>query len=627
MWVMRNLNDSRSKTLLQGVVCPKPYNIGVAMCGIVGWISRHHPVDVANFAAMRDTLAHRGPDDAASELFEEGRIAFGHRRLSFLDLSAAGRQPLSNETGTVWIVFNGEIYNYVELRRSLRADGHVFKTQTDTEVILHGYEQWGERVVDRLKGMFAFGLVDLQTKRLFLARDRFGIKPLYYTLSGSHLVFASELKALVCCRDVTRELDISAIADYLVYRYVPSPKTIWKNIRKLAPANLLEFDYENFRAKTREYWSLRFGEERRAPQSLVETTGQRLAESVAIHARSDVEVGAFLSGGYDSSAVVHLMTAAGYRPQTFSIGFEGWDQSEHHFAKIVADAFSLPFHYTLANEGTIGLLGCMPDVYDEPIADISILPTWLVSHEAAKKVKAVMSGEGADELFGGYWWQNNAFAAATERMTRSSWSARLFRRDRKPANDWVEYYADAMAMGRFDQRELQEAFTPEYHGALPDDPEWFYRQHYDRRLTPLKCIQKLDIKCFMGELVLTKVDRASMANSLEVRVPFLDHELFDDIVTVRDECYFRSDVTKFLLHENIKRHLPDRILGRQKQGFVGPHDFYMRESFYHDILDDSALAASGIIRDAYIRKLFKEADRWRLWKLAVLEKWYRRWTP
>ncbi len=596
------------------------------MCGIVGAISRSRPIDATDFTAMRDSLAHRGPEGAASAWFEDRRIALGHRRMSFLDLSPAGSQPLCNAEGNVWIVYNGEIYNHLALRRILEAEGHLFTTRTDTEVILHGYEQWGERVLDRLKGMFAFGILDLQRKRLLLARDRFGIKPLYYLQTSTHFLFASELKALVCSQNVTRELDISAMADYLTYRYVPSPKTIWQGIKKLPPAHLLTFEYEEFRAELREYWTLGFGEASADTHTLVEITGKRLSDSVASHARSDVEVGALLSGGYDSSAVAYWMTRAGYRPPTFSIGFEDWDQSEHVYAKMVADELRLAFNCTLANRSTLGLLDIMPDVFDEPIADISILPTWLVCRDAAKQVKAVMGGEGADELFGGYWWQKKAYASHTTRRARS-WSDRTLRRKTRADNDRVEFYAEAMAMGRFDRSELESAFHPDHHGDLPEDPNWFYRQHYDRQLTPLKCIQRLDIKCFMAELVLTKVDRASMANSLEVRVPFLDHELFEAVLGVSEECYFRADVTKFLLHENIKDHVPDAILRRAKQGFVGPEDFYRNLAPYHEALDDSALASAGIIRNEYIRELFRKSDCWRLWKLAVLEKWYRRWVP
>jgi asparagine synthase (glutamine-hydrolysing) len=592
------------------------------MCGIIGQISRKHPVNESVFQTMRDTLVHRGPDDAASHYFEGGYIALGHRRLSFLDLSTAGRQPLSNETENVWVVFNGEIYNYLELRAQLESKGHHFKTQTDTEVLLHGYEEWGEKILDHLKGMFAFGLLDLERKRLFLARDRFGIKPLYYYHSESQFVFASELKALVACPEIKREVDPSAVADYLVYRYIPSPKTIWKGISKLPPAQMMVFDYEKFTAKTKEYWKVRFGRKPLDTEELVEASGKMMRESVSIHARSDVEVGSFLSGGYDSSAVVCFLSQAGYRPPTFSIGFEEWGESEHRYAEIIAKKFDVPFNVTLANSRTLDLLDIMPDVYDEPIADISILPTWLVSHDAAKQVKTVMSGEGADELMGGYWWQKKAFGMRTKRGWRDWFS----KTSAEEPIDIVSYYADAMSMGRFDRQELEKAFCPEYHDQLPGDPDWFYRLNYDSRLSAFQSIQRLDIKCFMGELVLTKIDRASMANSLEVRVPFLDHELYEKVLSAREDKYFQPDVTKFLLHENIKGHFPREIMERPKQGFVGPNEFYTDMKLYHRILDESRLVRDGFIRQEYLQELFTESDYWRLWKLAVLEKWYRRWV-
>jgi asparagine synthase (glutamine-hydrolysing) len=564
-------------------------------------------------------LAHRGPDDADSQYFENDRIALGHRRLSFLDLSAAGRQPLCNEDGTVWIVLNGEIYNYVELRQELEAAGHTFKTHTDTEVIVHGYEQWGERVVDRLKGMFAFGLLDLPRKRLFLARDRFGIKPLYYCQANGMVVFASELKAIMACADVPRQPDMTAFADYLIYRYIPSPKTIWQGISKLPPAHYWVYDYQTGQATETEYWKLTYGEGNENPYELAKEAGELMQQSVAIHARADVPIGAFLSGGYDSSAIVYFLNKIGYKPETFAIGFEGWDNSEHLYAEMVAKHLHVPFNYYLANDSTLDLMDIMPDVYDEPIADISILPTWLVSQQAVKKTKAVMSGEGADELMGGYWWEKKFFGQHHNVSFKERLKA-LFNKQ-----DTIEFYADAMSMGRFDQAELRKAFQPEQYQYLPEDTEWFYRQNFDAKLSPLKSIQQMDIKCFMGELVLVKMDRASMAGSLEVRVPFLDHELFEKVFANREDVYFQPDKTKFLLYENIKNHLPKAILDRPKQGFVGPDGFYMNMMRYGNILQQSHLVAAGIIRQTYIDELFSAKDHWRLWKLAVLEKWYRRW--
>lgn len=593
------------------------------MCGILGLVERAKPVDAAMFHAMRDKLTHRGPDDCGSEFFDDDRIALGHRRLSFLDLSAHGRQPLANEDGKVWVVFNGEIYNFVELREELARAGHVFATGTDTEVLVHGYEAWGEGVVDRLKGMFAFALLDLRRNRLFLARDRFGIKPLYWTLQGDRFAFASELKALVACPDLRHSLDIGAVADYLNYRYIPSPKSIWKEIAKLPPAHVLTFDYKRFTVSTREYWRLPFGNRRTPSDQLVRLLDTRLAESVRIHARADVPVGSFLSGGYDSSALVHYLVAAGHRPDTFAIGFEGWEDSEHHHAASVAAALGVPLHHELLKEETLESLGVMPDVYDEPIADISILPTWLVCKLAASRVKAVTSGEGADELLGGYWWQRKIHDL---QLPTPTWLERLGLRRNANGIDIVSFYADAMAMGRFDRLEMNRAFSPEHHGALPEDPDWFYRSHFDRRLSPFKAVQRLDIKCFMGELVLVKVDRASMAQSLEVRVPFLDHELYTDLLGVHEDCVMRPGVTKFLLHENLRGKVPDAILARKKQGFVGPEEHYSTFDLYRRGLDDSRLVADGIIRADYIESRFKEEDPWRLWKLLILEQWYKRWV-
>ena len=592
------------------------------MCGINGLIYRDKQVDRAVFTTMRDTLSHRGPDDADSQYFDNDKIALGHRRLSFLDLSPAGRQPMCNEDATVWIVLNGEIYNYVELKVELEAAGHQFKTHSDTEVIIHGYEQWGTNVVNRLKGMFAFAITDLNKKQTFLARDRFGIKPLYYSHAPGYFIFGSELKAIVACPDVPRELDISSVADYLIYRYVPSPKTIWKGINKMPPAHYLVLNHQTWEVIDTEYWKIPFGEKEIGETDLIEETGKLLKQSVRIHARADVPIGSFLSGGYDSSAVAYYLNDAGFKPETFAIGFEDWDNSEHKYAELVAKYLKIPFNYTIADDSTLDLLDMMPNVYDEPIADISILPTWLVSHEAAKKNKAVMSGEGADELFGGYWWEKKFFAMH-HGLSLKYKVVNLFK---KSQPDTIAFYADAMSMGRFENEDLKQAFHPAHHKDLPDDADWFYRQHFDKSLSPLKSIQRMDIKCFMGELVLTKVDRASMASSLEVRVPFLDHELYSKVLGTKEENYFKPNVTKFLLYENIKNHLPKEILHRPKQGFVGPDDFYMNMERYHGILGTSRLVQDGIIMQDFVDELFTQKDHWRLWKLAVLEKWYCKWV-
>ena len=584
------------------------------MCGIVGWVERTGTVESTLFNTMRDTLAHRGPDGAGSHFSADGRVALGHRRLAFIDLSDAGLQPMGLVEHDLWVTLNGEIYNYRELRSELQKLGYVFKTQTDTEVLLHGHLQ-------RLKGMFAFALFDGNNERLHLVRDRFGIKPLYYYFSEDRIIFASELKAIMASGTVPKEVDMQGFADYFVYRYVPSPGTIWRSVSKLPPAHRLELDLTAWRTSVQEYWNLKFGCQRTDPHHLAAEIGQIFSSAVHEHSRSDVEIGSFLSGGYDSSAIVLEMAALQQKVKAFSIGFKDWEQSEDEYARIVANEVGADLHAVKAGPELFDLLPQMADVYDEPIADISILPTFLVSQLAASQVKAVMSGEGADELFGGYGWQKEYYS----RWHPVNWSERLRLLLKDRASSAVNDYAGFMAMGLFDADELRRMLTEEHQSSIRDDVNWFYRKHLNRDLSPLRSVQQMDIKCFMGELVLTKIDRASMANSLEVRVPFLDHELFEKVFQYTEDICFKADETKFLLRENIKHRLPKEIIDRSKQGFVGPDSFYMDIDRYRELLLNGNLVTAGIVQSAYVSRLIDNADHWRLWKLAVMENWWRRW--
>ncbi len=592
------------------------------MCGIVGWAERNGTVGRTLFNTMRDTLAHRGPDGAGSHFSADGRVALGHRRLAFLDLSDAGLQPMGLKDLDLWVTLNGEIYNYRELRSELQRLGHVFRSQTDTEVLLHGHLQWGiTGLISRLKGMFAFALFDGSNQRLHLVRDRFGIKPLYYHFSEDRIIFASELKAIMASGTVPKEVDMQGFADYFVYRYIPSPGTIWRSVSKLPPAHRLELNLKDWRTSVQEYWHLEHGRECTDSQHLAAEIGQMFSNSVLEHSRSDVEIGSFLSGGYDSSAIVLELATMQQRVNAFSIGFNDWEHSEDKYARLVADQVGAELHAVKAGPELFDLLPQMADVYDEPIADISILPTFLVSQLAASHVKAVMSGEGADELFGGYGWQKEYYG----RWHPVNWSERLRMLLKDRTSSVVNDYAGFMAMGLFDAGELRQMFTEEHQSSIRDDVNWFYRKHYDRKLSPLRSVQQMDIKCFMGELVLTKIDRASMAHSLEVRVPFLDHELFEKVFRYREELCFRPDETKFLLRENIKHRLPKEIIERGKQGFVGPDSFYMDIDRYRQLLVNGDLVNAGIVQSAYVSRLIANADHWRLWKLAVMENWWRRW--
>jgi asparagine synthase (glutamine-hydrolysing) len=588
------------------------------MCGIAGQVKLRGKVTEQNCKAMTDAIAHRGPDGEGMYINPAATVALGHRRLSFLDLTEAGKQPMTNEDGTLWLTYNGEIYNYIELRQELERSGHLFHSHTDTEVILHGFEQWGYDVVNHLKGMFAFGLWDEKKQQLYLARDRFGIKPLYYSYQNGNFVFASEIKAVKANSEVSTTLDRSSFADYFVYRHVPSPKSIWKEVAKLPAAHYLVLSAEG-KVTTEEYWKIPFAENVISDKEAIERFDELLLTSVKTHARSDVPVGSFLSGGYDSSSIVYYMSRFGYVPSTFSIGFENWDVSEHLYAEMVAKQYHTDHYTHILQAQSLDILDHLSWVYDEPNGDISTIPTYLVSKEARKEVKAVMSGEGADEFLVGYHWQKFYW--------RENRNFRQKLRDFFTGNPYVlQYYGSNMSMGKFDNADLKQLLHPDLHTNIRKDTEWYYRELYDSSLPDLKALQKLDVKHFMGELILAKMDRASMANSLEVRVPFLDHEICEFIFQLSPDVYFRKEETKHLLYQNIKDHFPPKILNRSKQGFVGPDQYYMNTAWYDERLHSSKLVKDGLINAAYVERLLSQKDHWRLWKVAVMELWYSRWN-
>lgn len=591
------------------------------MCGIIGRWSTQHPIDRPLFDRMRDTLAHRGPDGCGSYFDPLEPLALGHRRLAFLDLSDHGKQPLCNETGDILITANGEIYNYLELRTILTGKGHRFFSETDTEVLIHAYEEWGMKMLDQVDGMFAFGLWDRQNKKLILARDRFGIKPLYYYCDQQELIFASEIKAIIEDRSIRRTLDYSSLCDYFVYRYIPSPKTIFKNIYKLPPAHYIEFSTPGDH-KPVCYYTIPCGNNHEEKKTLLQSLDRLMLDAVQKHVRSEVPIGSFLSGGYDSSAMVRYFSESERGFNTFSIGFQDWDFSEHQYAEKVARKFGTNHHSEILDSHSLELLPDLMYWYDEPIADISIIPTYAVSKLAARYNKAVLSGEGADEIFAGYNWHHQYLWPVTPKEIRNS---RKFGWE-LPENKYdIDSYARAMSMGAYDQKGLQGMLNDDLHSSIPEDVHWFYRDHFVADLPMPKRFQLLDLRTFMGELVLTKVDRASMANSLEVRVPFLENKLVELMMNLDPVCYFEEDKQKILLRKLLRKYLPNSILNRKKQGFVGPDSYYTDLDFYGKILSDSMLEKDHLVRKDYGRTLLDRKDHWRLWKLTVFELWYRKW--
>jgi asparagine synthase (glutamine-hydrolysing) len=580
------------------------------MCGILAWYQRDQQIDNDLFHQMLQTLHHRGPDSEGVTMYKNGHLALGHKRLSFLDLSAAGSQPMQSVNGRYAIVLNGEIYNYLEIKEQLSTT-YEFQTETDTEVVLAAFENWGIDSLNYLKGMFGMVVYDQVLNVVYLIRDRFGIKPLYYSVQNGHLLVASELKAIIAS-GLNFTLNRAAIIDYFVYRYVPSPLSIWTEINKVEPAHYIKVELANLKVEKQQYWQLQEGNQRNLQNQIKE----ELQLSLKTHLRADVQIGAFLSGGYDSSALVAIAKEQGQRLPTYSIGFKNWEKSEDYYAALVADHLGVSNKRYVTDELDLSLLKKMPLVYDEPIADISILPTYLVSQLAATEVKAVIGGEGADEIFLGYTWQKDW-------LKQNKRSISFLKPNPQKL---LDFYAASMAMGQFDHKELHEMLGADWKPYIQKDVHWFYRKHIRKDLSYQRQIQYLDLRTFMCELVLTKIDRASMAHSLEVRVPFLDHELVSTVFSQRKKDNFDPMQTKMNLFNLIRELLPEKILKREKQGFVGPDAYYMNLHFYKAELADSHLVKDGVICQSYLDKLFQETYNWRLWKILVLENWYRHWV-
>ncbi len=621
------------------------------MCGICGvfHFATESPVEEHLLVAMRDTLRHRGPDE--SGLYRNGRVGLGSRRLSIIDLSA-GQQPMSNEDGTVWIVYNGELYNFRELRQELEQRGHEFRTHCDTESIIHLYEELGSRCVDRLRGMFAFAIWDARKNSVFLARDHFGIKPLYYYLDSERLVFGSELKAILRDPTIPRRLDLDALADYLTYQYIPAPRTIYQGIRKLPAAHTLLI--ESGRVALDCYWQLRFREEPAwSDREYVARLREMIQEAVRSHLISDVSLGVLLSGGMDSSAVVALMSQVADQPiRTFSIGFNEHGFDELHYARLVARHFKTDHHEEIVTPDAVGLLPDLVQIYDEPFADPSAIPTFYVSRLARQSVAVCLSGDGGDETFAGY----DHYPMVLRQMRRYRVSDRLPVSVRQrvfstlaqaiPEGVKGHFLARQMSLtlpqrsgeiiGYFNGPALRRLLSPDRWAALDRHEEYAHLCDSDREvqgLPELTRLQYVDMQNFMGQGILTKVDRASMANSLEVRVPLLDLALQEFMATVPANLKLHNGERKYILKRAMEDLLPAEILNRSKMGFGIPLDAWFRKPLYdlsHDLLLDQRARQRGLFCPAEVERLLSDHNSGRknlgrqIWALVVFEMWCRR---
>lgn len=568
------------------------------MCGICGKlaISEEGQFTYDMLTTMRDTLYRRGPDDNGIYIDEENQIGLCHRRLSIIDIEAS-KQPLCNEDGTIWIVYNGEIYNFMELRDDLIKKGHFFKTKGDTEVIVHLYEQYGENCVSKLRGMFAFAIWDNQKKELFVARDRVGIKPLHYFIDRNTFVFGSEIKAILADNYYKKQkkINIEAFHYYFSSLYVPAPLTIFEGIYKLLPAHYLKVDKRGKMTIT-QYWDVHFDSAFQIlrEEEYCEQLESLINESVRIRLISDVPLGAFLSGGMDSSTVVAMMSLINQSPvKTFSIGFSSEKYNESDDARIVARHFGTDHtEVILEPKDIIGNIRTLIEYFDEPFADSSLLPTYLVSKLASEKVKVALSGDGGDELFGGYhWWQNRplyqlkmSLLPQPIRSAISKMSKLLPDRMRgkhflsKMHMPYERYLLECKAV--YDEKWRDYIYSDAIKGDLGAFDPYHYHLLYLKKAEDQEWADRImehDLKTYIPNDIQTKVDRMSMFCSLEARVPLLDHKLIEFSAKIPSKIIFKNNIPKYILKKTMEKYLPEDILYKKKQGFAIPLEEWLKD--------------------------------------------------
>lgn len=624
------------------------------MCGIVGIYNfgNSRPVERVKLTQMCNIIKHRGPD--SDGFFLNNNIGLGIRRLAIIDLQT-GNQPIHNEDKTLWLVLNGEIYNFLELRKELEKK-HNFYTKTDTEVILHLYEDYGESCVQYLRGMFAFAVWDEKEKKLFVAKDRAGKKPLYYTVQNGSFVFASEIKSILEYLKKTPEIDLEAIDLFLTYQYIPSPKTIFQNVKSLLPAHTLTCD-RNGNIETKKYWDLDFTKKTNLSfDEACTETKNLLTEATALRMISDVPLGAFLSGGVDSSIVVGLMSRLSSKPvKTFSIGFEEADFSELNYAKIVANHFKTDHYEFIVKPNFIEILPKLVWHYGQPFADSSALPSYFVANETKKHVTVALNGDGGDETFGGYLRYKAMkgslyfafpFQIFGKKITEKL--ASLIPHTETTRGKNIFRYFSRLISALSEPAKLRNIqwhcfFTNEAKEKLYTDnmKKILYNNAYDYLTAlfenaPAKNIMDrtfyTDLKAYLPECLLVKMDIASMANSLEARSPFLDHNVMEFSASLPSAWKLHGLTTKYILKKTFRNFLPKEILNRGKMGFGIPLGKWFKDDwkkYFREIVLSEKAINRGYFKRETIEQMFYEhiSDKrdhgYRMWALLMLELWHK----
>lgn len=625
------------------------------MCGIVGAIHfNQQPVGADVIEQMANTLKHRGPDDAG--VFVDGMVGLGHRRLKIIDLSPAGHQPMCNEDGTIWVTYNGEIYNFLELRPELIHRGHTFSSQTDTEVIVHAYEEWGEHCVEHFNGMFAFALWDSRHKKLVLMRDRLGIKPLFYYFDDGKLLFASEIKAILKHPDIIRELDHSAIYDYFSLDYVPSPKTPFARIRTLLPGHWLIV--QDGGMKVTQYWDVCFSDssQTRTERQYIEEILSLIQDVIRRRLVADVPLGAFLSGGLDSSAITYFMKQLGHGPlKTFCVSFPETSYDESAYARVAAHHVGTEHYEVSCTPADFrNLLETIVWHADNLTADISMIPMYLLAKLAREQVTVVLSGDGGDELFGGYLtYQADVLARYYRRLP--NWLRRHLLRplvaalpnsSRKQSLDYkLKKFIEGAELPPdeahytwrtiFSDKEKPQVLSRDFLKTIQEvDTAACYRRYFSnaKAFSEMDRIFYADFKVFLPDSILPKVDSMTMAHSLEARVPFLDYRLVELSANIPEGLKIKGLDTKYIFKQAMARYLPRQIVFRKKAGFHPPMAYWFRHelrSFVNEVLCSETLHSVGILNVPYIEELKQrhfagvENNAFKLWGLMNFVTWQR----
>ena len=630
------------------------------MCGICGFINYKGKNSQGALRQMTDILIHRGPDDSGTTLLDNGTVGLGHRRLSIIDLTERGRQPMTNEDGTIWLTYNGEIYNFKELRENLKTKGHRFISNTDTEVVVHAYEEWGIDCIKKFSGMFSFGLWDSRQKTLFLVRDRLGIKPLYYTFIDGAIAFASEIKSLLMLPDINKEIDFQNISNYLMFLWAPKDITPFKNIFKLAPGEYLI--YTENTTKTIKYWDVEFSNSLSDERSCSDRIIEILTASVKERLISDVALGAFLSGGVDSSLILALMRKIGKKDIiTYTVGF-GSEQLKHdicpddvYYSRIARDSIGgLDYNEIMLEADVANLWPKIVWHLDEPIGDPAALSTYLICKSAKGKATVMLSGMGAEEIFAGYsrylatrlslryqrlpgLLRKGLLSPALMMLPASGkkGSYPLFRNIKKfiknADSEFPKNYLGYFAYYSEDQ--LGELTA---NNSYFENIEKMFGKEYFLKVAGADYLTQVlytDQKTFLPSLNLTYTDKASMAASVEVRVPLLDHDLVELAANTSSGLKIKGNRQKYIFKKAAQRFLPKEIVWRKKAGFGAPVRAWVKnekiKEMVHDLLSPQAVKRRGIFDYAAIDKILKddssgrEDNALKIWQLLTLEIWFK----